>query len=548
MKGGIGTLLATAFVAVAFVSLTDAQKREPIEKPGPPKSGFYDFLNAGSEFGIGIGITDVLTCTISSLTQPAIYDDNSLIDCDAEVPHNETTIAVNPLDPSHAVGGYHSYQVSFLGATVIAHIIGTTSATFDGGVSWQQVVPPITPYQFSGDPALAFDGSGRLYFANIADHEGPGGSFVAPSVIVAHSDDGGLTWTTPTTIAVGKGAVAGQNTRLVFQDKEFIAADTSPTSPFLDRVYVTWTSFQEFFRGVRPHAVSPIMISAADRDGTWSAGKTISGSSAHCSAFNSSPNACDANQFSSPAVASSGRVYVGFENFNTPAENQYMVVASNDGGQTWSAPRRAGTIHDITFPLSPFSGRSTLTGCQFRLASPGNIAVDPNDPDTLYAVWADNRNGSVAATNADVILARSADGGLTWSEHLLDGSPNDQFYPWVAVAPSGRVDIGYMDRSYSSGQAECQYGFTLNRVTFDAGGAINSQAAVRVDTGLSDAGRSRWFSGATGGPTTFLGDYNAVAVGSDGATWSLWTDHRNVIPGTPPARSHGQHAVGVRTP
>jgi len=289
------------------------------------------------------------------------------------------------------------------------------------------------------------------------------------------------------------------------------------------------------------------MVSTADRDGAWSVGQVISGSSTHCSAFNASPNACDANQFSSPAVASSGRVYVGFENYNTLAENQYMLVASDDGGQTWGAPRRVGTVYDINFPVSPFTGRSTLTGCQFRVAAPGNIAVDPNAPEVLYAVWADNRNGTAAATDADIILARSGDGGVSWDEHVLQ-SVNDQFYPWVAVAPSGRVDVGYMDRGYVSGQSECQYGFTLRRMTFDAAGAIVSNAAVRVDTGLSDAGRSRWFSGASGGPTTFLGDYNAVAVGVDGATWSLWTDHRNSIPGAPAGRNHGQHAVGVRTP
>ena len=46
----------------------------------------------------------------------------------------------------------------------------------------------------------------------------------------------------------------------------------------------------------------------------------------------------------------------------------------------------------------------------------------------------------------------------------------------------------------------------------------------------------------------FIGDYNGVAVGRDGATWSAWTDQRNVIPGLPAPRDHGQHAVGDRTP
>jgi hypothetical protein len=499
----------------------------------------------------GFGISDLLTCTIDAATQPAIFAGNMLVDCDAEVPHNETTITVNPLNPMHAVGGYHSYQLSFLGATLIAHIIGTTSVTFDGGTHWREVVPPIAPYQFTGDPALAFDSDGRLYFANIADHEGPGGSFTAPDVIVAQSDDGGLSWSSPVTVAAGQGAVAGQNTRLLFQGKEFIAADTNAGTPFLNRVYITWTSFQEFFAGNRPRARSPITLSRSNGgSAAWTAGQEISGFSPDCSAhiFGGTGTECDLNQFSSPAVASNGRVYVGFENFNTPAENQYMVVRSNDGGQTWGAPSRVGTVFDINYPVSPFHGRSTLTGCELRIASPGNLAVDPNDPEVLYAVWADNRNGTQTNSNSDVILARSANGGASWQVHILDASTNDQFYPWVAVAPSGRVDVGYMNRAYSTGQSVCQYGFTLTRVTFDAAGAIATNVSTRVDTALSDAGRSRWFSGATGGPTTFIGDYNAIAVGADGATWSLWTDQRNIVPNPPSStRNHGQHAVGART-
>ena len=135
----IGVLVAGA------IAIAGAQKREPTEKPGPPKSGFYDFWNAGSEFDVGIGIVQRLSCVIGAATQPVIYAGNMLIDCDAEVPHNETTIAVNPLDPNHAVGGYHSYQLSFLGATVIAHVIGTVSVTLDAGQTWQEVVPPIVP-------------------------------------------------------------------------------------------------------------------------------------------------------------------------------------------------------------------------------------------------------------------------------------------------------------------------------------------------------------------------------------------------------------------
>jgi hypothetical protein len=41
---------------------------------------------------------------------------------------------------------------------------------------------------------------------------------------------------------------------------------------------------------------------------------------------------------------------------------------------------------------------------------------------------------------------------------------------------------------------------------------------------------ARWFSGATGGETTFLGDYDGgLAVGSDGAAHPVWTDMRRIV-------------------
>jgi hypothetical protein len=150
----------------------------------------------------------------------------------------------------------------------------------------------------------------------------------------------------------------------------------------------------------------------------------------------------------------------------------------------------------------------------------------------------------------DVFLARSVDGGDSWAIHEIDGTKNDQFYPFVAVSNDGRVDVGYMNRAYSSGQKVCQYGFTVARATFDrANGRLISLTRQRVDSALSDPGHSRWFSASTDGNSRFVGDYNGVAIGSDGSTWSLWTDQRNLVANPPsPTRTHGQHAVGARTP
>ena len=139
---------------------------------------------------------------------------------------------------------------------------------------------------------------------------------------------------------------------------------------------------------------------------------------------------------------------------------------------------------------------------------PATWAADHSDPTgkTVYLAWVDNRNGSQIATNTNVLLAGSTDG-------------------------------------------VCQYGFTVTRLTSDNTGNVASLTRQCVDTGLSDAGHSHWFSGTTNGNSRFIGDYNGIAVGPEGVTWSLWTDHRNLVANPPsPTRNHGQHAVGARTP
>ena len=544
-------LLTVLFIPVSALSSRAAENSLTARKAMPRKSGFARFRTIS--FSSGIGSLPRSGCETAAATQPAAYAGNVRLDCDGETPHNETTLAIDPLDPEHAVGGYHAYLFSYNGNTVIRHVVGSTSVTFDGGATWREVVPPIAPYQFTGDPALAFDSHGRVYFSNIADHEGPGGSYTGPSVVVARSDDGGQSWSSPVTVANGstaitKGKLYGPN---VFNDKDFIAADSGMASPFRDRVYVTWTRFTDFFSKQKASFSAPIMLSYSDDGLSWSPGKAISGfSPTLCNArILGAPGQCDVNQESYPAVAPDGKVYVSFTNFNTIVNSQILVVSSKDGGSTWGPPARVDFIQEGNLPLSP-EGEPVLTGCRFRLTAKSNTATDPNDPtgNTVYVVWADSRNGSWDPdlgnfrTNSDVFLGRSADGGMTWSVLPVDSSLNDQFFPWVAVAPDGRVDVGYMDRAYSASQAECRYGYSLTRLTFSASGDLASSVKSRLDSSLSDPGNSFWF----GTNSAFIGDYSAIAVDTGGRTWALWTDER--APVSEADLRRGQHAVAALAP
>ena len=69
----------------------------------------------------------------------------------------------------------------------------------------------------------------------------------------------------------------------------------------------------------------------------------------------------------------------------------------------------------------------------------------------------------------------------------------------------------------------------------------------RVDTGLSDPNHARWFSSATSGKTIFLGDYNGLSVGSDGAAHLFWTDMRRVV-NVKDATGHTEDVFTVAVP
>jgi hypothetical protein len=81
----------------------------------------------------------------------------------------------------------------------------------------------------------------------------------------------------------------------------------------------------------------------------------------------------------------------------------------------------------------------------------------------------------------------------------------------------------FMDRSYDPDNTK--YGITLATST-DHGITFTVQ---RVDTGISDPNDSCFFSQNMNGKTTFIGDYNGLAIGPDGVSHLIWTDMRRII-------------------
>jgi Neuraminidase (sialidase) len=509
--------LSTLLVIFLWASIAAAQTR----RGGVQPSSARDQAAALQNENVGGPFNSV--CTAGTT-----FGSNVMANCDSTVlPHNETAIIVDPNDPKHLAAGSNDTLLPPNGATGSARSALGYYTSFDGGKTWINGAVPGAGFAQASDPALGFDTQSNVFIGIVSFDLGIGGQALGGAIQVARSSDGGRTFATAVT-------VEDSTNDGIQEDKPYLVVDTNPASPFLNSIYVTWTRFH--FDSLDNYLESPIFFSAS-RDGgrTWSAPKEISGNNPAVCTFSGTPlpfdGRCKEDQFSSPVVAADGTIFVAFENEQAINDgqfrDQYLVVRSTNGGETWSAPVRASdTIHDgvSDYPIN-IVGRQTLSNSQFRVNSAGNLAVDVFNG-ALAVVWSDNRNGTAANTNTDIFMARSSDGGNTWSTPItVSGAAGDQFYPWAAFAPDGTVNISFFDRSYDP--ANSKYGITLARIT-PRGRGLSTQL-LRVDTGLSDPNQARWFSGATGGKTIFLGDYNGLAVGSDGIAHPFWTDMRRVV-------------------
>ena len=268
--------------------------------------------------------------------------------------------------------------------------------------------------------------------------------------------------------------------------------------PFRGRAYLTATRFKNGLQG--SYLDSPIFLSFSDDGGwTWTGPFEISGQNpTHCSYQETGPDGeCDEDQFSIPAVAPDGTLFVhflngqntaawddGYTGFEDLFDSQIMVTSSNDGGYTFSSPVPAAQLED-GYADMPWSiiGRQTIWGHQIRWTSAGTMVASPtydgNGPnEDLAIVYSDrgtpNPNadlvtfqdeevpcyeaaladlyahaptydpcGAGPGSDTAVWVVTSSDGGATWSAPTaLAGTDSDglqAWFPWAGYLSDGTL-------------------------------------------------------------------------------------------------------------
>jgi hypothetical protein len=342
----------------------------------------------------------------------------------------EPHLAVNPLDGSNMIAGWHQDRWSSGGAQSLG-----AAYTLDGGLTWTPVVIPFTrcagaaprsagDYERASDPWISFGPDGTAhYMALVTDN-----SVNENAMVVARSIDGGLTWSPPVVIARSP---AQDRVKLsLFHDKNTLTADPHDAR----FVYATWTLFRTGF-------VSLMFSRSTDGGRTWSPALPIATmgevKNAERATFRQGaqivvlPNGTLVNAFYRSV----------FDSATGTGRLEQAILRSVDRGRSWSRS-------DI--PVSTFTGISAVDpelGIPVRDAGTLPSVAASRISNSVYIAWQD------AVANGDgkagVHIAVSKDSGRTFSTptRVNQGTSDtvQAFLPTVTVNADGMVGVLFYD-------------------------------------------------------------------------------------------------------
>ena len=417
-----------AALAALFVALVAGASRAP--------AGQLSQYDGASWYGKYLAVSgqDPTTCS-SNTGELGQLSFGSNVDASHECgSQSETSIAINPANTQNVIAGSNEIQRLPMRAMY----------STDGGQTFTGVDLPLPPartnkgFDFGSDPGVAFDSNGNAYYSYIVVFFGAGGGINGTEMAVAHSTDGGATWdATFFNPQTGEGQ---------FNDKPMITVDTG--SAHHNRVYVAWDNATGSSSSEKNG--NKVLLSYSDDGGlTFSTPVSFSGT------FKGRTGEIGAD----PYVTPDGTLHVAWQD---TAHGTIDDSASSDGGQTFSSPVVIAPVNGFAFNVAAQASRGALV-----YPSCGAYQT------TLYCSYMD---GSDAATT--VYVAKSTDGGASWTSTAMP-SGGDQFNQWLAVDPSnGSVNVAYYDTG-THGATSTLY--TLARST-DGGSSYSASAIANAPT------------------------------------------------------------------
>ena len=328
-----------------------------------------------------------LTKSIITITQVNVDSTGKNILGDAA---NEPNIAVNPLNPNNIVIGWRQFD----NVTSNFRQAGWSYST-DAGHHWT-FPGEIEAGIFRSDPVLDFDSAGNFYYNSLTF------DFTCK---VFQSTNGGATW--------NNGTAAGGG------DKQWMTIDRTPGSGS-GNIYSFWSS-----------AYSTCSPGSFTR--SWDGNNSYES----CSVLDGDPF------WGTLAVGNAGELYIA--GADTLSDSLVVLKSLNAqiGGSIlgWNTP--------VYVFMDGYIGYASGVNPQGLI---GQVSVDvdrSNGPGrgNLYVLASLTRISN--SDTADVMFAKSTDGGITWSSPIRinddTSATNMQWFGTMSVAPNGRIDAVWLD-------------------------------------------------------------------------------------------------------
>ena len=314
---------------------------------------------------------------------------------------NEPSISMNPRNTNELLAGanINSYYYSV-----------------DGGFNWTQGTLTSAENGVWGDPCIVVDTAGNFYFLHLSN---PASGSWIDRIVSQKFDIETNTWSYDSYMGLN-GTKA--------QDKEWAVVESATNT-----IYVTWTQFDQYGTS-DPDKFSNIMFSkSTDAGATWTEAIQINEISGDCI------DSDNTTEGAVPAAGPEGQVYAAWSG---PAG--IVFDRSMDGGLTW-------LDEDIFISDQPGGWDYEVPGisrCNGLPVTCCDISATSAHRGSIYVNWTDQRNGD---ENPDVWIAKSIDEGETWSQPMRvndDDTEKAQFFSWMTIdQANGDVYIVYYDRS-----------------------------------------------------------------------------------------------------
>jgi hypothetical protein len=319
----------------------------------------------------------------------------------------EPSIMLDPNNPAVIIAGANNenYYISEdTGRTWTSHIL-----TSNYGV-W-------------GDPCISVDTAGHFYFFHLSNP--PGGNWI-DRIVCQKTEDKGKTW--------NDGTYTGLNGAKA-QDKQWCAIDRKNNN-----MYLTWTQFDRYGSTNLKDSSIILFSKSTDAGNTWSQPLRINKAAGDCIDDDKTVEGA------TPAIGPNGEIYVSWA-----GPNGLVFNRSKDEGKTWLP-------NEIKIDSMPGGWNYAIPG----LIRANGLPVTACDTSkglfrgTIYVNWSDQRNGE---NNTDIWLAKSTDGGNTWSAPIKvndDFGNKHQFLTWMSIdQTTGYLYFVFYDRrNYSDNNTD----------------------------------------------------------------------------------------------